>query len=461
MGTLRCPMARVPRLKKERVSLMSVIAKPKVFISSTIHDFQDLRSALRYWLSELGFEVLLSEFNDFPKKLDENSYQSCLNAIAGADYFVLLVGARTGGWFDENSRISITRKEYREARERFLKTGRPKLAIFVRQNLWDVREDRNELRKYLVQDLASLRELTPGAREELASHSSRFVNDAQTTFEFLSEIGQVGVMREAAKGEAEPPKGNWIHRFSDFSDIAAALRISFGITAHVDRRLLTENLRQELLGNLCHLLHHDREGGLMQVGAWAESATSKIAGGVDHRANLTIQDMRWLNIFRIYSVSVPGHLSCLFMEQALRSGAFMFFDVVSGSHKPSRAHEILMDLLSLITATQRWATPFGEGLYAFCDNFEHYKKPAKEEVLVRNRDIAKPCSDAKVLRRITDISVGLVRCLGGDEGALEKIGDWSCSVIPEETAIMEREQVTVGEVEKWIAGNMNKEYRVP
>lgn len=31
--------------------------KPKVFVSSTIYDFKDLRSALKYWLAEKGYEV--------------------------------------------------------------------------------------------------------------------------------------------------------------------------------------------------------------------------------------------------------------------------------------------------------------------------------------------------------------------------------------------------------------------
>ena len=48
--------------------------KPKIFISSTIYDFQDLRSALKYWLDENGFETQLSEYNDFLKDVTLNSY---------------------------------------------------------------------------------------------------------------------------------------------------------------------------------------------------------------------------------------------------------------------------------------------------------------------------------------------------------------------------------------------------
>gem|GEM_PF-4976911 len=224
--------------------------------------------------------------------------------------------------------------------------------------------------------------------------------------------------------------------------------------------MLTENLRQELLGNLCHLLENTGDG-LRQVSAWADSATSKITGGVDSRAALTIGDMRRILIFRVHWSRIPAQLSCLFIEQAVRSGVFMVFDLVSGSHKPSYAHRLLMELLSLITGTQRRTAAFGEGPYAFCDNFEHSGKPDEGLVSVRNLDLAKPCSDAKVLGRITELSARLVRWLDGDGGFLDGIGRWSPSVIPEETAIMVSEQVTVGEVEKWIAGNMNKEYRVP
>ena len=43
---------------------------PTVFICSTIYDFQDLRSAIKYFLERQGCRVLASEFNDFAKPLD-------------------------------------------------------------------------------------------------------------------------------------------------------------------------------------------------------------------------------------------------------------------------------------------------------------------------------------------------------------------------------------------------------
>ncbi len=89
--------------------------RPTFFISSTIYDFRDLRSALKFHLEEQGCKVLASEFNDFEKPLDKHSYDACLQAIQSADYFILLIGNRVGGWYDEANRISITQREYQEA----------------------------------------------------------------------------------------------------------------------------------------------------------------------------------------------------------------------------------------------------------------------------------------------------------------------------------------------------------
>jgi len=73
--------------------------KGKIFISSTVYDFQDLRSALKYWLTEMGYEVYMSESNDFPRNASENSYQTCLSTIKKCDWFILLIGNRFGGTF--------------------------------------------------------------------------------------------------------------------------------------------------------------------------------------------------------------------------------------------------------------------------------------------------------------------------------------------------------------------------
>ena len=91
------------------------VRRPSFFLSSTIYDFKDMRSALKYFLEQQGCSVLASEYNDFPKPLDIHSYEACLKALQKADYFVLFLGTRVGGWYDKAARISITQQEYREA----------------------------------------------------------------------------------------------------------------------------------------------------------------------------------------------------------------------------------------------------------------------------------------------------------------------------------------------------------
>jgi hypothetical protein len=78
--------------------------KPKVFISSTIYDFKDLRSALKYWISEMGFEAVLSESNEFNVQEDISSYEACLKEIEHCQYFILLIGTRAGGYYDKASK---------------------------------------------------------------------------------------------------------------------------------------------------------------------------------------------------------------------------------------------------------------------------------------------------------------------------------------------------------------------
>ena len=78
---------------------------PRIFISSTIYDFRDLRSCLKFYFERYGYQVQLSEFNDFRKKLDLSSYDACFDSIQSSDYFILLIGARVGGFFNKTDKI--------------------------------------------------------------------------------------------------------------------------------------------------------------------------------------------------------------------------------------------------------------------------------------------------------------------------------------------------------------------
>ena len=89
--------------------------KPKIFVSSTIIDFEDLRSSLKYYLEEFGFDVQMSEYPNFTVDVNNSAMESCIQNLIQCQYFILVVGYRRGSWFKENE-LSVTNLEYRAAK---------------------------------------------------------------------------------------------------------------------------------------------------------------------------------------------------------------------------------------------------------------------------------------------------------------------------------------------------------
>lgn len=226
--------------------------RPTFFISSTIYDFRDLRSALKYYFEENGCKVLASEFNDFNKPLDKHSYEACLNSIHSADYFLLLIGSRVGGWYDKGAKVSITQREYREAYE-LQRAGRVKLINFVRAELWQAREDRRELAKYLESTNISL-----SVRKSIVNFPSKFADDAEFLSTFIAEVSRNAETELAIQGKAKPPTGNWIHVFSDFRDIIDVLNGQIFASMPVEDMTARRLLRRELYELLAQCLVKSR-----------------------------------------------------------------------------------------------------------------------------------------------------------------------------------------------------------
>src|SRR5680860_1817062 len=108
--------------------------KIRVFVSSTIRDMSDLRSALKFWLQELGFEVELSEFNDFERRPDSGTFDACFEAIGQCDFYVLFVGSRCGSEYQNG--VSVTRQEFRTAKS-LASEGRLTIVPFIREKVHD------------------------------------------------------------------------------------------------------------------------------------------------------------------------------------------------------------------------------------------------------------------------------------------------------------------------------------
>ncbi len=192
---------------------------PLVFVSSTVEDFRDLRSALRFWLGSLGYRLFMSEYSGSDKVLGPGTYDACFEAISRADLYVLLIGARRGSLISEEPQCSITEAEYDFAYRARQDSGRPMLLLFVRDEVArDIRRENPELE----------------------------YQDVEHTRSFVDKVERVAETTAAREGQGDPPADNWLHRFREFADIATEIDSALGITGSVREARQRDLLRDEL-----------------------------------------------------------------------------------------------------------------------------------------------------------------------------------------------------------------------
>lgn len=320
--------------------------RPTFFVSSTIHDFRDLRAAMKFYLEEQGCKVLASEFNDFTKPLDKHSYEACLASIHAADYFVLLIGNRVGGWFDEATRTSITQREYREAYE-LQKSGEIKLLSFVRSEIWNMKEDRRGLITYL--DSLPIDEYR---KKAIANFPSKIADDADFITTFISEVARNRETSAATKTGAVPPSGNWVHSFSGFRDLIAVFESELFTSIPVEDLTIRRLLRRELREFLKRTLVKSKGGRAYSPKGWIDAFHQQHPiSAAGRAAKVTALNTRaWdalssaaLNLLavRLHPVVVP---------QALASSTFLAFDSDSDSYQETPAYEAIFSLQQEITS---------------------------------------------------------------------------------------------------------------
>ena len=421
--------------------------KPTIYISSTIYDFADLRAALKYVLEELGYTVLLSDFNDFKKPLDKSSYDSCLAALKEADYFLLLIGQRVGGLFDANQKISITRMEYREA-YKLSQAGQLKLLTFVRKNLWDIREDRKALIKAFEELNATSKELSDEDQKKLSNHPSTFVNDAEVTFEFLKEVSRVEEMKAAIKGAGDFPTGNWVHTFLMLGDIMATLNVELDIKNPLHKEILIANLKNELIENLTALLHKHSENGKIVASSsfWGTPAKKCLTGNLDDTSKMTGVKMRWLGMYLMFAAPV-SHLKKQFLDEALTSGEFLSFVKASHTFETSPLQSRMLELKKNMDRLEFLVAGYKEERAKLAQEFLAMPK-ANDDALVdvKNSKLIIPLSIQDCEQNVVNLSSHIFKFLDGNQNALQQIVLNPSSPIPEMAKELEREKPTKDEV---------------
>lgn len=88
----------------------------KVFVSSTCYDLKQIRKDLQEFISLMGHQPIMSEFDSFPIDPNTDTIANCIRNVESADLFVLVIGGRYG-YTLENGR-SITNMEYIYAKKK-------------------------------------------------------------------------------------------------------------------------------------------------------------------------------------------------------------------------------------------------------------------------------------------------------------------------------------------------------
>lgn len=314
--------------------------RPSFFLSSTIFDFRDLRSALKYFLEEQGCSVLASEFNDFPKPLDTHSYEACIASLHKADYFVLFIGTRVGGWYDEGARVSITQQEYREAYKLHLE-GKIKLIIFVRSDVWRLREDRKDLANYLEH-----LDIDPAVKVAIKNHPSKTANNAEVIMSFIEEVCRNKETKAAISSNTAKPTGNWVHVFDTFRDVADVIQTQTFSGLPIEHVTLRRLLLRELLEVLRISLAKFKEGHVYSP------ENTIILFHEEHKITLESRDYQYIdvNVKRWDHLSTFGiHLlakkfTAQILQRALESAAFLRYDTSSGTFREEPVYDALYQL---------------------------------------------------------------------------------------------------------------------
>lgn len=98
------------------------MASPRLFVSSTCYDLQEIRFQLRNFIQDFGYDAVMSEFDDIFYSYESHVQDSCLEEISKCQLFILVVGNNYGSFYhqdknDDKIPDSVTLREFKKALE--------------------------------------------------------------------------------------------------------------------------------------------------------------------------------------------------------------------------------------------------------------------------------------------------------------------------------------------------------
>lgn len=73
------------------------MANLRVFISSTCYDLSVVRGQLRDFIESIGYEPVMSDYNDVVYDPRAHTHTSCIDEVSSCDVVVVIIGSRFGG----------------------------------------------------------------------------------------------------------------------------------------------------------------------------------------------------------------------------------------------------------------------------------------------------------------------------------------------------------------------------
>jgi len=330
--------------------------KPTVFISSTIYDFRDLRSALKYWLEEAGYDVQMSEYHDFEKDASTNSYDACLNVIQKCDYFILLIGTRVGGMMPGDT-ISITRKEYQIAYEQFQQGKIIKIITFIRQSVCDVVTDREALISLLKYD-SQFDGISTYDKNAIAYHNSKVIAGVEHIMDFINEV-----TRKKEFKAGEKPQNNWYNTFNSFSNIIEVLRIELALNQNISVRIAEHNVKTALQYNIKQISIGNQDGshtyfhgfhGIREKLIEFSKASSNIFTTISIPKKLVAKAFE----FMVFCKAGIPDLETMIFEDVITKGVFLEYDKSTEVFVESNICRALKQMIREIKRLKRVSSEF-------------------------------------------------------------------------------------------------------